>query len=86
MGQLISWVGGSKQKYKEKEYILTKNGIVQLYASYLSNWTVRVIKRALVVLEWLSFSGSSLEVVEYINPSNSLYHCHILLEFYYSDN
>ena len=53
--------------------------IGQLYASCLSNWTVRVIKLALVALEWF-FSASNLEV-EYINLSNSLYHCHILLEF-----
>ena len=31
--------------------------IVQLYASCLCNWTVRVIKRALIALEWvISFS------------------------------
>ena len=29
--------------------------IVQLYASCLSNWTVRVIKLALVALEWVLF-------------------------------
>ena len=29
--------------------------IVQLYASCLSNWTVRVIKPALVALEWVLF-------------------------------
>ena len=29
--------------------------IVQLYASCLSNWTVHVIKLALVALEWLFF-------------------------------
>ena len=31
--------------------------IEQLYASCLSNWTVRVIKVALVALEWLFFFG-----------------------------
>ena len=56
---------------------LTLPVIIQLYASCLSNWTVRVIKLALG-----SFSASSLEV-EYINLSNSLYHCHILLKFCY---
>ena len=59
--------------------------IGQLYASCLSNWTVRVIELALVALEWLFFSARSLEV-EYINRSNSLNHCHILLEFCYSYN
>ena len=29
--------------------------IVQLYASCLSNWTVHVIKLALVALEWVLF-------------------------------
>ena len=57
--------------------------IVQLYASCLNNWTVRVIKLALVALEWLFFSASSFNL-EYINMSNSINHCHILLEFCYS--
>ena len=51
----------------------------QLYASCLSNWTVRIIKLALLHLNGF-FSASNLEV-EYINLSNSLYHCHILLQF-----
>ena len=58
--------------------------IVQLHTSCACNWTVvRVIKLSLVALEWLFFSACSLEV-EYINRSNSLNHCHILLEFCYS--
>ena len=65
--------------------------IVQLHTSCTWNCTVvRVMPedstrhQARASCTWMgSFSASSAEV-EYINLSNSLYHRHILLEFYYS--